>query len=109
ICVSVYGEVQEEVIQAALLADYGLEVEFRETTTICVERPAAVGSAVERIKEEANPFLATVGLRVEPAERGSGVKYTRDVAVHGTMPAAFFRAIEDTVHATPPPGPHRRP
>ena len=98
--VSVYGEVQKEVIQATLLADYGLEVEFRETTTICVERPVAVGAAVERIKEEPNPFLATVGLRVEPTQPGSGVHYTREVAVHGTMPAAFFRAVEDTVHAT---------
>ena len=98
--VSVYGEVQKEVIQATLLTDYGLEVDFRETTTICVERPVAVGAAAERIKEEPNPFLATVGLRVEPAPAGSGVQYTREVAVHGTMPAAFFRAVEDTVHAT---------
>jgi ribosomal protection tetracycline resistance protein len=45
--VSVYGEVQKEVIQATLSADYGLEVEFRETTTICVERPLSVGAAVE--------------------------------------------------------------
>jgi len=92
--------VQKEVIQATLLADYGLEVEFRETTTICVERPVAVGAAVERIREEPNPFLATVGLRVEPMQPGSGVNYRREVAVHGTMPAAFFRAVEDTVHAT---------
>jgi ribosomal protection tetracycline resistance protein len=98
--VSVYGEVQKEVIQATLLTDYGLEVEFRETTTICVERPVAVGAAVERIKRDPNPFLATVGLRVEPAPPGGGIHYTREVAVHGTMPAAFFRAVEDTVHAT---------
>jgi ribosomal protection tetracycline resistance protein len=98
--VSVYGEVQKEVIQATLLADYGLEVDFRETTTICVERPVATGAAVERLREAPNPFLATVGLRVEPAPTGSGVRYSRDVAVHGTMPAAFFRAIEHTVHET---------
>jgi ribosomal protection tetracycline resistance protein len=104
--VSVYGEVQKEVIQATLLADYGLEVEFRETTTICVERPVAVSAAVERIKDEPNPFLATVGLRVEPAPPGSGIRYTREVAVHGTMPAAFFRAVEDTVHTTLTQGLH---
>jgi len=98
--VSVYGEVQKEVVQATLLADFGVEVEFRETTTICVERPLGAGHAVERIKQEPNPFLATVGLRVEPAARGSGAHYTRDVAVHGTMPPAFFRAVEETVHET---------
>jgi ribosomal protection tetracycline resistance protein len=98
--VSVYGEVQKEVIEATLLADFGLEAEFRETTTICVERPVGTGAAVERIKRGENPFLATVGLRVEPAPPGSGVRYTREIGVHGTMPPAFFRAIEDTVHDT---------
>ena len=41
ISVSLYGEVQKEVIQATLADDYGLDVDFRETTTICVERPVA--------------------------------------------------------------------
>ena len=98
--VSVYGEVQKEVIQATLLTDFGVDVEFRETTTICIERPTGSGAALERLREEANTFLATVGLRIEPAPTGSGVRYAREVAVHGTMPPAFFRAIEDTVHET---------
>jgi ribosomal protection tetracycline resistance protein len=38
--VSLYGEVQKEVIQATLAADFGIDAGFRETTTICVERPA---------------------------------------------------------------------
>jgi ribosomal protection tetracycline resistance protein len=98
--VSVYGEVQKEVIEATLLAEFEVEVEFRETTTICVERPLGTGAAVERIRRGDNPFLATVGLRIEPAPPGRGVRYTREVAVHGTMPPAFFRAVEDTVHET---------
>src|SRR5439155_22993568 len=56
--VSLYGEVQKEVIQATLASGYGLAVGFRETTTICIERPAGVGEAVERLREESNPFLA---------------------------------------------------
>ena len=36
--VSLYGEVQKEVLQATLESDFGLEVTFSETTTICVER-----------------------------------------------------------------------
>src|SRR5262249_21157843 len=39
ISVSLYGEVQKEVVQATLAADYGVDVGFRETTTICIERP----------------------------------------------------------------------
>ena len=41
ILVSLYGEVQKEVIQATLAADFGIDVGFRETTTICIERRPA--------------------------------------------------------------------
>jgi ribosomal protection tetracycline resistance protein len=97
--VSLYGEVQKEVIQATLANDFGLEVGFRETTTICIERPLGSGEAVERLREEGNPFLATVGLRVEPNAAGSGVEFRLEVEL-GSMPYAFFRAVEDTVRET---------
>jgi ribosomal protection tetracycline resistance protein len=97
--VSLYGEVQKEVIGATLAADFGLEVGFRETTTICVERPLGGGVAVERLHKAPNPFLATVGLRVEPAAAGSGVRF-RVEAELGSMPLAFFAAVEDTVRET---------
>ena len=96
---SLYGEVQKEVIQATLAGDYGLEVEFRETTTLCVERPVGIGAAVEFIDKDPNPFLATVGLRVEPAPVGAGVRFRLEVEL-GSMPYAFFRAVEDTVRET---------
>ena len=69
---SLYGEVQKEVIQETLATDFGIDVEFRETTTICVERLVGTGAAVEIIGERPNPFRATVGLRVEPAPLGIG-------------------------------------
>ncbi len=72
ISVSLYGEVQKEVIEATLASDFGLDVGFRETTTICIERLAGPGAAAERMREAANPFLATVGLRLEPAAAGWG-------------------------------------
>ena len=97
--VSLYGEVQKEVIQATLAGDYGLDVEFRETTTICIERPVGSGAAFELIGKEPNPFLATVGLRVDPAPVGSGVAFRLEVEL-GSMPFAFFKAVEETVHET---------
>ena len=97
--VSLYGEIQKEVIGATLVADFGLEVGFRETATICVERPLGGGAAVERLHKAPNPFLATVGLRVEPAAAGSGVRF-RVEAELGSMPLAFFAAVEDTVRET---------
>jgi ribosomal protection tetracycline resistance protein len=77
--VCLYGEVQKEVIQSTLTEDFGIEVSFRATTTICIERPARTGSSVEILQDEWNPFLATVGLRVEPTPPGSGVSFRLDL------------------------------
>jgi ribosomal protection tetracycline resistance protein len=99
ISVSLYGEVQKEVIQATLADDFGLDVTFRETTTICVERPVGTGAAFEIIDKDPNPFLATVGLRVEPAQVDSGVEFRLEVEL-GSMPYTFFRAVEETVRET---------
>ncbi|MFU8851195.1 GTP-binding protein [Micromonospora sp. SL1-18] len=99
IAVSLYGEVQKEVIQATLADEYSVPVTFRETTTVCVERPVGVGAAVEWIGREPNPFLGTVGLRVEPGPLGSGVEFRLGIEL-GSMPLAFLKAIEETVRET---------
>ena len=79
ISVSLYGEVQKEIVQSALEDDYGIEVEFRETTTIYVERPVRRGEATELLTSDANPHMATVGLRVDPGPEDSGVTFALDV------------------------------
>ncbi len=99
VALSLFGEVQKEVVQATLAAEHGVEVTFRETTTICVERLLGTGSAHEVIDVDPNPFLATVGLRVAPAPVGSGVRFALEVE-RGSMPPAFFTAVEETVRAT---------
>jgi ribosomal protection tetracycline resistance protein len=96
--VSLYGEVQKEVIEATLLEQYELPVRFAGTTTRHIERVIGPGSAVELIYADTNPFLATVGLRIEPAPVGSGI--TVELAVErGSMPAAFFTAVEDAARS----------
>jgi len=104
--VSLYGDVQKEVIQATLANDYNLEVDFRDTTTICVERPSGTGAAVEVLGKAPNPFCATVGLRVEPAPLGSGVQFRLEAELR-TIPIFVYRgvdefrkAMEDTVQET---------
>jgi len=99
ISVSLYGEVQKEVIAATLADEFGLAVGFRETTVICIERPAGCGAAVDRIGDPENPFLATVGLRVEPAPPGAGLSFQLGIEL-GALPLSFLRAVEDTVPAT---------
>ena len=96
--VSLYGEVQKEVIEATLANELGVEVEFRETSTICVERPVGVGEALDALGKGGNPFLATVGLRVEPAPVGAGVQFRLDVALV-TIPLYVFKAVEEFRHA----------
>ncbi|MCJ9693445.1 GTP-binding protein [Rhizobium leguminosarum] len=97
--VSLYGEVQKEVIQSTLLTDFGLEARFEESTVILVERPLGTGSGLQILFKEPNPFLATVGLRVEPRAPGAGNSFALEVDV-GQMPVAFYRAVEETVFET---------
>jgi ribosomal protection tetracycline resistance protein len=108
ISVSLYGEVQKEVIQATLADEFGVAATFRETTTIHVERPAGTGEAADVIFRDPhhNPFLATVGLRIEPAPPGSGVTFRLAVKVE-SMPLYVYKtvdefraAVDDTVRET---------
>jgi ribosomal protection tetracycline resistance protein len=104
--VSLYGEVQKEVIQATLERDYGIAAEFRETTTVCIERPARVGEADEVIAAKTktnitgrssphstNPFRATLGLRIEPAAPGSGIEYRHAIEAR-LIPLYLFKTPE---------------
>jgi ribosomal protection tetracycline resistance protein len=98
ISVSLYGEVQKEVVQATLANDYGLDVTFRETTPIYIERPIGRGEAIEVLHAESNPFLATVGLRVGPAPIGSGVEFRLDVDVR-SVPLYAYKRLESFTKA----------
>jgi ribosomal protection tetracycline resistance protein len=97
--VALYGEVQKEVIAATLARDFGIDVTFRQTTTICIERPTGTGAAVEILGTAPNPFLATVGLRIEPAALNAGVDFRLQVEL-GSMPYSFIKAVEETVRET---------
>jgi ribosomal protection tetracycline resistance protein len=88
--VSLYGEVQKEVIQATLADDFGLAVSLGEATTICVERPTRAGEGVEILNAESNPFRATIALRVEP---GSGVEFRLAVDFR-LVPLYVYRTVE---------------
>jgi ribosomal protection tetracycline resistance protein len=106
IAVSLYGEVQKEVIQATLEREYGIAAGFRETTVVCMERPARVGEAEEVIQAKTktnitgrssplstNPFKATLALRIEPAPVGSGIAFAADVEVR-YVPLYIFHTVE---------------
>ncbi len=94
IYVSLYGEVQKQVIQATLAHEYGLETGFRETTPICVERPLRTGTAEELLGAQENPFLATLGIRIDPAPAGSGIEFQLKVD-HQGVPLFIYKNAEN--------------
>ncbi|MFI9384581.1 GTP-binding protein [Kutzneria sp. NPDC052558] len=94
--VSLYGEVQREVIAARLHDEFGVAAEFSTPQVVCVERLAGVGHAVTMMGETLH--VATIGLRVEPSD-DPGVTFALE-AERGSLPAAFLTAIEETVRAT---------
>ncbi|MDG6101826.1 TetM/TetW/TetO/TetS family tetracycline resistance ribosomal protection protein [Dactylosporangium aurantiacum] len=97
--VRLYGEVQKEILASTLAETYGVQVEFTETRPVCVETVVGHGEAVEEIGAGGSPFWATVGLRVGPATPGTGIRF--DLAVElGALPAAYHKAIEETVRGT---------
>jgi ribosomal protection tetracycline resistance protein len=75
---SLYGEVQKEVIESTLESEYGLEVTFQEPTPIHVERPRRTGESIEALNTGTNPFRATLGLRVDPGPPDSGIEFRLD-------------------------------
>lgn len=94
IYVSLYGEVQKQVIEATLATEYGIEVGFRETTPICVERPVGTGAAEEVLHAPGNPFLATLGIRVGPAPAGTGTAVRLEVG-HQAVPLYIYKNMEN--------------
>jgi ribosomal protection tetracycline resistance protein len=95
--VSLYGEVQKEVIASLLETEYGLIVSFSETTPIHVERLNGVGSAAWEIGAPGNLWPAAAGFRVAPI--ADGIEYNLEVEL-GALPRAFHTAIEETVRQT---------
>jgi ribosomal protection tetracycline resistance protein len=90
--VSLYGEVQKEVIGSTLAEQHGIAVSFRETTPIYVERPAGAVEHVEVLKSQTNPFPhAQLALRVEPA---SGVHVRVEISDHTRVPLYIYKRRE---------------
>lgn len=87
--VHLYGEVQQQVIEATLANDYGVAATFGEPTVVYVERLRGAGRAAEIFPDTKPPFYATVGFRIAP-QRGeqSTWHYTPGKARQGFFDAA---------------------
>ena len=96
IAVSLYGEVQKEVIAELLGEQFGVAVAFRPTVTVHIERITGTGASFALMPEKTTPYLATLGFRVEPASAGQGLVCDLEVE-RGAMPPAFFTATWEGV------------
>jgi ribosomal protection tetracycline resistance protein len=101
--VSLYGEVQREVIATRLAEEFGVTAEFSPPRVACVERVTGTGHALIGMGETLH--VATIGLRIEP---GDNIAFRLE-AERGSLPAAFMTAIEETVYATLKEGLHGWP
>ena len=106
--VSLHGQVQQEILGALLAERYGVPVRFRTLSVVCIEQVVGVGEALERIGVEDNPYLATIGLRIEATLAGRGVEF-RPAGHAGRLPAAFLTATEEGVRAALQQGLHGWP
>jgi ribosomal protection tetracycline resistance protein len=92
ITVSIYGEVQKEIIAARLEAEYGVHAQFLPTRLVHIERPAATAQSYE----QTTTGNASVGLRIAPGPPGSGLEYVMGIE-RGYLLPSFHTAIEQTL------------
>jgi ribosomal protection tetracycline resistance protein len=98
IAVSLYGEVQKEVLAELLGDQFGVAVTFRPTVTVHIERIMGTGASFALMPEKVTPYLATLGFRVEPASAGQGLVCDLEVE-RGALPPAFFTATWEGVRS----------
>ncbi len=92
--VTLYGQVQQEVLQATLANDYGISVAFEAPTPRYVERPMGMGEATEVLQNPANPFHATVALAIAPGAPDTGVTFQLAVD-HAAAPLYLYKTLQN--------------
>ncbi|TDC06153.1 TetM/TetW/TetO/TetS family tetracycline resistance ribosomal protection protein [Streptomyces sp. 8K308] len=110
--IRIYGEVQQEVLADTLVAEYGIDVDFRDTGVVCVERPSGTGSAALRLGEAGHVYNYALAVTVEPAAPGSGVELViaadraqLPLHVYGNV-GGYQAAILEYLHEPLAVGPH---
>ena len=90
--VSLYGEVQREVLTARLAEEFGIVADVLESRTVLVERVAGVGEWALKVRTG----NASVAYRVETGPPGSGERYVMGTE-RGYILPSHHRAIEEAV------------
>ncbi len=88
--VSLYGEVQKEVLRDTLEDELGIEVEFGEVTVMLREQVARAVTVGAAINEDGNHHLATLGLVIERSD-GNHVEV---LVPHQDVPLYVYGTVE---------------
>jgi ribosomal protection tetracycline resistance protein len=104
--VRLYGEVQKEVVASLLAEEFGIDVEFEQSRAIHIERVVRRTEAVHEMGRWApTPHPVTIGLRMEPGEPDSGLRYELEVE-RGSLTRVLHTAVEETVREVLRRGPY---
>jgi len=79
--INIRGEIQKEILQSVLDIRFGLKVNFTKPTVIYKETPTIACEGYVRYWMP-KPCWAIMKFKIEPGERGSGVKYSSEVSVN---------------------------
>jgi len=79
--IKIQGKIQLEILQGIIETRFGLQVEFGKPAIIYKETPAKSGEGYVRYWMP-KPCWAIMRFKIEPAPRGSGVKYRSIVSVN---------------------------
>lgn len=96
ITLSFLGQVQMEVFCALLEDKYKIPVTIEKSTVIYLERPLGKAEYTIHVDVPPNPFVASVGLIVEPLPMGTGNQYESHVPL-GYLSQGFQNAVADGV------------
>lgn len=72
--IRITGLIQLEVLEALMISRFGLRVYFSDPTVIYKETPASTGEGFVAYTMP-KPCWAVLRFRIEPGERGSGIRY----------------------------------
>lgn len=97
--ISIFGEIQMEIIKDLLSSKHGIDLNFSEVMTIYKETIIQKERASANMFERTNPFYAAVDFEVEPLKRGEGLKYVSQVSF-GYLSKSFQNAVEEAVFQT---------
>lgn len=92
---SIYGEIQTEILQALLLERYGLSVQFSPPSVIYKETPSRKGEGFDAYTMP-KPCWAVLRFLMEPLPEGSGLQYESKVT-GGRLPYRYQEHVKTAV------------